>query len=278
MDLEEKRAASPSLTSQEIPQFVGGIDDPQRTIRVALDGLKAEDLAQRRAALDMIKAMGADALAGLLVVLHTRDLHTREAAAWALGELGDPRAVPDLLRHLHHEQSAEVRDAIAWALEMIGDARAIPDLIDVLAHDSTSIVRDSCAEALGALGGKEAVPGLLEALDHPDAEVRQAAIWALGNLCSCDIRAIPALTRSLSDTDPGVCWVAAWGLREHPDVLRLRASDATVKALIKSLEHAYFPPWAPGIAISRLACEALTAIGTPRALRAVEQWRHSKHP
>ncbi|MCC6905918.1 MAG: HEAT repeat domain-containing protein [Anaerolineae bacterium] len=238
----------------------------QRVIRRTLDELQTDDMEARRAALDRLVRIGPDALPVLLVALMTRDERTREAAAWALGELGDTRAVPELLRRLHEEQSALVRDAVTWALELIGDARAIPELLVALAHDEESVVRDGCAEALSAIGGGDALPGLFDALQSPDPEVRQAAVWALGNLCACDISAVPHLTRALDDSDGRVRWIAAWALQKYFD-------PETVEALARRLSDTFEPPWAQRVPVSRMALDALISIGTPEAHAAIRRSR-----
>ncbi|WP_440949662.1 HEAT repeat domain-containing protein [Methanosphaerula subterraneus] len=61
---------------------------------------------------------------GLLV---DPDPATRWKGAEALGRLGDPRAVDDLIGALQDEDRL-VRKKAVWALGSIGDSRAIPPL------------------------------------------------------------------------------------------------------------------------------------------------------
>lgn len=78
----------------------------------------------------------------------------RCGAARALGEIGNPSAVPDLLNALNDEEW-EVREAVAWALGKIGDKRALPDLQEVSKNDPNDSVRNVSDEAIRAISGKQ---------------------------------------------------------------------------------------------------------------------------
>ena len=93
----------------------------------------------------------------------------------ALGKLGDPQAVPPLIKALGDDWD-DVRRAAAEALGRIG-APAVPPLIQALG-DSDRDVRAVSAEALGKLGDPRAVPALIQALGDSDRDVRRAAAEA----------------------------------------------------------------------------------------------------
>ena len=78
----------------------------------------------------------------------------RCGAARALGDIGNPSAVPDLLNALNDEDW-EVREAVAWALGKIGDKRALPDLQEVAKSDPNHSVRNVAQEAIEAISGKQ---------------------------------------------------------------------------------------------------------------------------
>ncbi len=77
----------------------------------------------------------------------------RAGAATALGDIGDPIAVPDLLDALYDED-ARVRWESAWSLGRIGDPVAVPELIDAL-RDESPDVRWFSSWSLRALTGED---------------------------------------------------------------------------------------------------------------------------
>jgi HEAT repeat protein len=101
-------------------------------------------------------------------------------AADALGNIGDGRAIPGLLKLVEHSDS-DVRRRAADALGNIGDEKAIPGLLK-LVEDSDSDVRSTAADALGNIGDNRAIPGLLKLVEDSDSDVRSTAADALGNI------------------------------------------------------------------------------------------------
>ena len=85
----------------------------------------------------------------------------RYYAAHLLGDLRDPRAVPILVPLL---KDTEVAFIVPWALGQIGDKRAVGPLLNVLDDDSPSM-RVMAIYALEALNAKEALPRLISLLD-----------------------------------------------------------------------------------------------------------------
>lgn len=104
----------------------------------------------------------------------------RQAAARALGELGDPGAVEPLAAALRVDTAPAVREAIVAALAMLGDRRAVEALAAAL-HDTETDqpLRKTIAAALGRLGHPPAVEALLIACGDPSRGVRVAARKAL---------------------------------------------------------------------------------------------------
>jgi HEAT repeat protein len=84
-----------------------------------------------QAAVEALVKIGLPALHALVQMLSDKDWQVRREAAWALGEIGDPKAVPFLIRSLR-DKDKYVRRAAAWALGKIGDPQVVPALIDVL--------------------------------------------------------------------------------------------------------------------------------------------------
>jgi HEAT repeat protein len=85
----------------------------------------------------------------------------RYYAAHLFGDLKDPRAVPILAPLLRDE---EVNYIVPWALGEIGDKRAVGPLIEAL-DDKNPSIRVLAIYALEKLGAKEALPRLHALLD-----------------------------------------------------------------------------------------------------------------
>ena len=72
--------------------------------------------------------------------------------------------IPGLIKALRRKKDAQTREAAAKALGELGDTRAVPPLVDAL-DDSVAAVCVAAATALGEIGDRQAVEPLLSALD-----------------------------------------------------------------------------------------------------------------
>ena len=90
------------------------------------------------------------------------------------------KAVELLIKALKDSDS-DVREAAALALGKIGDKRTVEPLIKAL-KDSNRWVCAFAALALGKIGDKRAVGPLIKALKDSNKAVRNAAVWALGEI------------------------------------------------------------------------------------------------
>jgi HEAT repeat protein len=141
------------------------------------------------------------AVAPLVAALTQENPHIRQAAATALGLIGDPQAVRALIDSFRVE-SGDTEDITAWqdaaeALAHIGEP-AVGPLIAALA-DENWLVRTSSAIALGQLGDPRAVAPLIVLLGDREPQVRLDAAEALGKLG--DEEALDPLVALLSDPD-----------------------------------------------------------------------------
>jgi hypothetical protein len=108
----------------------------------------------------------------------------RYYAAHLLGELDDPEAVPVLISFL---KDLDTNFAVSWALGQIGDRRAVGPLLDAL-DDESPTIRVMAIHGLEALHAREALPRLTLLLnDNRKAEasttsVADAAKAAIENL------------------------------------------------------------------------------------------------
>lgn len=130
--------------------------------------------------------MGKLKLTSGLQALSTRlagdDIFMAQAAARALGEIGSPVAVDQLVDQAKRHNSASVRAASLEALGRIGDRTALPRVLDTV-HDPDPSVREAAAHIVGRLGNAEEHRETLHALmKDSTARVRLNAVLALAEL------------------------------------------------------------------------------------------------
>ena len=124
----------------------------------------------------------------------------REAAAQALGDLGDPSATDALIQALT-DPDADVRMFAAEALGKLRSEASLKPLMRIL-NDEDADVCAAAATALGQIGRSAAVGPIMEQLNHPDRFARAAAALALGELSSIDaVRSLTHMMRNDSISD-----------------------------------------------------------------------------
>ena len=205
----------------------------------------------------------------LLESLEDVDDATREEAAKALVELGDPKTIEPLLEAIEDDYWA-VRVQVGWALAKIGGDKAIEGLIrlfndTMMEVQSESVqavssigpsvvpslipclkdqrwrVREQAAKALGNLKDPQAVQGLIIACRDRDGAVKSAAAEALGKIG--EAKAVPALVKLFKDTSK----IA----RETAGTALVHIGEASVDALLQSLQDPHFV----------VRCHAVRALG-----------------
>ena len=117
----------------------------------------------------------------LMTLLNDSDAWVRMAAARALGELHDHRAVTQLVATLS-DDNWRVRELVVWALSETKDARAVTVLCTVLVSDPRAEVRRGAAEALGEIQSAQALPALKQALQDSEPGVSAKAAWAISEI------------------------------------------------------------------------------------------------
>jgi HEAT repeat protein len=92
----------------------------------------------------------------------------RAASAVALGEMGDPKALPHLYMALRYDPDNYVRSEVAVAIGKIGEPEAIPMLARTIETSSGAGPDDGvvlgCVVALGEIGHRDGFVPLLEVL------------------------------------------------------------------------------------------------------------------
>lgn len=166
------------------------------------------------------------------MALEDKSVATRQAAAKALGEIADSRAIESLIRALD-DADADVRRYATEALIRITEQKAVERLLKALGDKKRIVGIDAdTAKALGKmadLGGVELalealgdtsqlariVEPLIKALDDEDWIVRSSAAEGLANIA--DPRAVQPLLKALGDKNSTVRMDAARALGEIGD-------------------------------------------------------------
>jgi HEAT repeat protein len=178
------------------------------TVRALAAQLAEPNVETRRAALETLEALGPDAapaIGELVRALGDSDKFIRWAAARTLGKIGpmQEQAVVLALAQLLTDGDLDVRLAAAAALERWGAAAkaAEPDLRRCVGSTDAEL-RRAALRALGAIGGPEAhaaIPEATAALADADARVRYTAARVLGKFGPVAKDATPALRQALED-------------------------------------------------------------------------------
>lgn len=140
-------ARSPLAT----PNLVAALSDPSYNVRLEA----VLSIARQHPNEELIR--------GLAETLRREDPELSPEAAWALGRMGDPRAIEPLREGLQSIYPS-IRTRSARALGALGDADSIPAMRLKLKEHSTDNERLAFAAALGALKVESALPEILALL------------------------------------------------------------------------------------------------------------------
>jgi HEAT repeat protein len=152
----------------------------------------------------------------------------RVRAALALGQIGGEAAVEALIEALQ-DRRAIVRVAAATALQELNDKRAIDPLRKLAKTDKSPGVRRAAVGALAEIEADDAVEVLIDALGDKDETVRKSALSRLSydERYKGDKRVVGAFIKALqTDPSPWVRADAALGMLNDP-----RAVPALIEAL-----------------------------------------------
>jgi HEAT repeat protein len=214
----------------------------------------------------------------VIALLEHEDERVRKSAMTALGECGDARAVPALMKCFRAYRYWGGARELEWALVRLGKL-AVPPLIGAL-HAPHEAVRSNAARVLGEIAdpqaikplqdafranqkwgrstaqaalekfGESVVPFFIESLGSASPVTRAGAASALGSIG--DTRAVEPVIATLKDENWRVSWNAARTLGH------LKNRQA-VGPLLQALEH-------PNVNVRSAAASSLGSIGDVRAI------------
>lgn len=213
----------------------------------------------------------------LIDQLRVEDLETRQAAAVALGRIGDPRATSALIGAL---RDADLAVPAAGALAKIGDREAFEGLLSLLGERDPA-TRQSAIAALNSIGHSEMATHIAARLSDPDPLVRESAIRIAGYFgypeCLEQVLqrchdAVESVRRAAIESlaffeDPRVVPTLVDALQRQSPMVRAGAAAALVRtepamavdALARSLEDS--DPW-----VRYVSLRSLGSIGDARVV------------
>ena len=150
-----------------------------------------ENAGMRNAAVETLERIGGDVVEPLLQYIGDEDHDLRKQIVDILGNIGDKRATPYLIKALA-DPDENVKSAAAENLGKIGDDEAVKSLIDSLKSDDLLLCY-SVLEALCRIGRNVPSEEIIPHLENP--LLRKASLDALGN--SKDMSALPYLISGL---------------------------------------------------------------------------------
>jgi len=168
--------------------------DPRATAAAARELLKENDATIRSAAIEILREIRA-------IDLWSRDLRrgsyrAKLRAIEALGEVGDERAVDELLEALGQDDP-DVARAASYAIVARDPDYASDRLADALSSPSRRLAETAAATLVRM--GTEAVEALVGQLNSSSAQARRLAVESLGNIGEESVR---ELLLPLLETEP----------------------------------------------------------------------------
>lgn len=205
------------------------IDAGKKAGPIAMKAVRDSDQVRREHALALATNLGAEGIFDAAVeALGDKNFGRNHSAAWALGELGDERAIPVLADALAAARPGLTARESARALEKFG-VRSVPAIVSRVPSMNPE-VKGYAVRILGEIrdpGGRKTI---IDALADP--KLRADALWALGTMGPSEGRV--DMGRYLRDPDALVrveaCRTAGL-LNERgllPQLDSMRASDPVI--------------------------------------------------
>ena len=234
-------------------------DQAHQWAEIALDGVGWITFDPTRQDAFPLRGEDRSLLSLIEELTNSEDPGIREDAAYALGDLGDPEALPallgaalddesvavrlgartatlrigieNLIRTLLNHEDPLVRERAAELLGVYAGSRvlgaddilkALDALLQALSSDVDTRVRKASVRALEKIGGEAAENGVLQAaIEDEEVSVREAAVRALGNM-KARWTAEEMVTLLREDANAVIREAAAWTLGELKEAVALQ--------------------------------------------------------
>lgn len=216
---------SNSLVRGQAANAMGKTGDVKTADAIERNVARMPNSGERFLLLDALAWLGRQgAIKELDLLAQARGSTLQSLAATVLVEIKATSALPGMRKVLDEQlrkgnHQAGIGQILAFGLGDLGDQKAIPVLIRAL-NKGTPATQREAATALGRLRAKEAVPDLLKVVQKGRLYSRVGALIALGRIG--DRRAAARLTKSLTDRDAPVRWAAAVALERLAEPKTLR--------------------------------------------------------
>jgi HEAT repeat protein len=166
----------------------------------------------------------ADARAVEPMIRAAKDPALRFWMITALGELGNPKALPFLAAQGNDPQPVirETAAEAAWKISIVSARDPVAALTQILTQESSSPRRMWAAFRLGERGDARAAPALIQALADPDRDVRGRAAAALVRLGASALPAVRQAAEKHSEPTQGYAMAVLGYLDTETDIPVLR--------------------------------------------------------
>ena len=154
---------------------------PNSSDPIQLSGEEAAQLAEglkQQLRQGEIPAGDSDAIEKMVAGLGDKRGLLRLTFAESLGAVGSA-AVPALCIAMRRHENVTVRRAAAKTLTLINDVKALPDLLEALLEDPDPVVQGSAVGAMACIGAAS-VNGLLDVLINPKSSQMQIGLASWG--------------------------------------------------------------------------------------------------
>lgn len=154
---------------------------PNSSDQIQLSGEEAAQLAEglkQQLRQGEIPAGDSDAIEKMVAGLGDKRGLLRLTFAESLGAVGSA-AVPSLCIAMRRHENVTVRRAAAKTLTLINDVKALPDLLEALLEDPDPVVQGSAVGAMACIGAAS-VDGLLDVLINPKSSQMQIGLASWG--------------------------------------------------------------------------------------------------